>query len=274
MSLILASVLSLNAEDMLARRRRQGEDGGELRINSPRKKTEEEVPTPKNGSAPVGKGSIFVKLPDNIEEQMNRHRNDRQRMREAMLGFPAILPTNSVENTDRNKNDDADDDDVEDEDDDDDDLIRRPTFSTERTSTRRTNSHPQLARQNGEVRQSDPEVGVEHVASTTSLTTKAATTTPRIATSGLDETPWDVPPKSVDKSVDKSDGGFSRKEPTSSRSVWSIAWEAHVYFSGTLFVLLAIYCSVNILRLHTFSRFVFFTQSVAFHLQALCYYIY
>ena len=38
------------------------------------------------------------------------------------------------------------------------------------------------------------------------------------------------------------------------RSIWSLVWEAHVYFSGTLFVLLAIYCTVNILRLHTFSR--------------------
>ena len=35
---------------------------------------------------------------------------------------------------------------------------------------------------------------------------------------------------------------------------WAIAWQAHVYFSGTLFVLLAIYCSVNIARIHSFSR--------------------
>ena len=41
---------------------------------------------------------------------------------------------------------------------------------------------------------------------------------------------------------------------TKERSIWALVWEAHVYFSGTLFVLLAIYCSVNILRLHTFSR--------------------
>ena len=38
------------------------------------------------------------------------------------------------------------------------------------------------------------------------------------------------------------------------RSIWALVWEAHVYFSGTLFVLLAVYCTVNILRLHTFSR--------------------
>ena len=43
-------------------------------------------------------------------------------------------------------------------------------------------------------------------------------------------------------------------KPTATRSLWEVAWEAHKYFSGTLFVLLAIYCSVNILRLHTFSR--------------------
>jgi hypothetical protein len=82
------------------------------------------------------------------------------------------------------------------------------------------------------------------------IATRGQTTTPRIATSGLDESSWDVAPKSADK----SDDGIARKEPTGSRSVWSIAWEAHIYFSGTLFVLLAIYCSVNILRLHTFSR--------------------
>ena len=38
------------------------------------------------------------------------------------------------------------------------------------------------------------------------------------------------------------------------RSMWSVAWQAHIYFSGTLFILLAIYCTVNVCRLHTFSR--------------------
>ena len=38
------------------------------------------------------------------------------------------------------------------------------------------------------------------------------------------------------------------------RSLWSVAWQAHIYFAGTLFILLAIYCSVNVCRLHTFSR--------------------
>ncbi len=48
--------------------------------------------------------------------------------------------------------------------------------------------------------------------------------------------------------------GGDDSDDDDSRSFWSIAWEAHVYFSGTLFVLLAAYCTVNILRLHTFSR--------------------
>ena len=39
-----------------------------------------------------------------------------------------------------------------------------------------------------------------------------------------------------------------------SRSLWSVAWQAHIYFAGTLFILLAIYCTVNVARLHTFSR--------------------
>jgi len=38
------------------------------------------------------------------------------------------------------------------------------------------------------------------------------------------------------------------------RNIWSLAWQAHIYFSGTLFILLAIYCTVNVCRLHTFSR--------------------
>ena len=261
--------MSLSADDLLEmanfRRRRQGEDDQsskkfdneeKFRINSPRKRQEEQ----NLRNATSNKGSILVKLPDNIEEQMNRHKNDRQRMREAMLGFPAIFPTSSAENVDNklNKHDNEDDDDDIDDDEDDDeiDVRRRPTFSTEKTSTtpRRTNSHPQQTRQNGgEARQSDAEIG--EITSTTTSTTRLVTTTPRIVTSGLDETPWDVPPKNSDKTVDKNDDSLSRREPTSSRSVWSIAWEAHVYFSGTLFVLLAIYCSVNILRLHTFSRY-------------------
>ena len=46
-------------------------------------------------------------------------------------------------------------------------------------------------------------------------------------------------------------------KPTATRSLWEVAWEAHKYFSGTLFVLLAIYCSVNILHLHTHYQVIF-----------------
>ena len=57
--------------------------------------------------------------------------------------------------------------------------------------------------------------------------------------------------KTGDVSREKVDDGQSKE---ASRGAWTIAWEAHVYFSGTLFVLLAAYCSINIARLHTFSR--------------------
>ena len=57
--------------------------------------------------------------------------------------------------------------------------------------------------------------------------------------------------KTGDVSRERVDDSQSEK---STRGAWTIAWEAHVYFSGTLFVLLAAYCSVNIARLHTFSR--------------------
>jgi hypothetical protein len=43
------------------------------------------------------------------------------------------------------------------------------------------------------------------------------------------------------------------EQTPSERSIWWLTWEAHVYFSGTLFILLALCCTVNILRLHTFS---------------------
>jgi len=215
-------VWSLSAQDLLAnfRRRREGENDDKkaeaeekLRINSPRRRQEEEMA--KNAAAAANKSSILVKLPENIEEQMNRHKNDRQRYREAILGFPAIYSTSSIENNREIDNDDVDDEDDEDLDE------KRPTIaSTEKPSTRRSNSnsHPQQTRQNGgEVRQSDSENVVEQIISTTTLTTKSAvTTTPRIATSGLDETSWDV----STKNADKSDDGFSRREPTSSRSVW------------------------------------------------------
>jgi hypothetical protein len=115
----------LSADELLAnlRRRRQGEDerrsadvDNKFSINSPRKKGGDE-PAKNASAAAGGKGSILIKLPDNIEEQMNRHRNDRQRMREAMLGFPAIFPTHSNENSADERSDD--DDDAEDDDDDD-----------------------------------------------------------------------------------------------------------------------------------------------------------
>ena len=67
--------------------------------------------------------------------------------------------------------------------------------------------------------------------------------------------------KNVHEGMDrKKTGDVSREKVDDSQSekstpgAWTIAWEAHVYFSGTLFVLLAAYCSVNIARLHTFSR--------------------
>ncbi|XP_023338915.1 uncharacterized protein LOC111709480 [Eurytemora carolleeae] len=39
-----------------------------------------------------------------------------------------------------------------------------------------------------------------------------------------------------------------------SKSMWSMAWQAHIYFSGVLFVLLALYCTISICRLNLFSR--------------------
>ena len=67
----------------------------------------------------------------------------------------------------------------------------------------------------------------------------------------MQESPPPPPSSSDPESGDSDDPGRKAEE---GRSFWSLAWEAHVYFSGTLFVLLAAYCAVNLLRLHTFSR--------------------
>ena len=58
-------------------------------------------------------------------------------------------------------------------------------------------------------------------------------------------------PKSVEKAPEQNPVTPGSR---SLWSLWSVAWQAHIYFSGTLFILLAIYCTVNVCRLHTFSR--------------------
>ena len=58
------------------------------------------------------------------------------------------------------------------------------------------------------------------------------------------------PPPAAPKNPQPESGDAKEGE------AWAIAWQAHVYFSGTLFVLLAIYCGVNIARIHSFSRLV------------------
>jgi len=70
----------------------------------------------------------------------------------------------------------------------------------------------------------------------------------------------DLLPKLIANAKEKSKSNDRMKVPEQNpmdpngRSLWSVAWQAHIYFSGTLFVLLAIYCTVNVCRLHTFSR--------------------
>jgi len=70
----------------------------------------------------------------------------------------------------------------------------------------------------------------------------------------------DLIPKITENAKENSDVNTKMKVPEQNpldpnrRSLWKVAWQAHIYFSGTLFVLLAIYCTVNVCRLHTFSR--------------------
>ena len=65
-----------------------------------------------------------------------------------------------------------------------------------------------------------------------------------------------LPNLAKDKNKNNDGAKVPEQNPvdTGSRSLWSVAWQAHIYFSGTLFILLAIYCTVNVCRLHTFSR--------------------
>ena len=67
----------------------------------------------------------------------------------------------------------------------------------------------------------------------------------------------DLLPKLTKDTSDKTHDKVPEQNPVpepGTRSLWSVAWQAHIYFSGTLFILLAIYCTVNVCRLHTFSR--------------------
>lgn len=164
---------------------------------------------------------IHIKLPDNISEQMAKGQRERSRLRDAFLGFPALEPDPSMTST----------------------SITEPSVPESPENHQESSdedsfkiSHPKQPRtwvEENDVQFEITETPFEDLKSSTR-------STPRTTLAVQDQA---------------EDQEVSRSIPTSEvRSLWAIAWEAHVYFSGTLFVLLAIYCSVNILRLHTFSR--------------------
>jgi hypothetical protein len=207
----------MNAQDLLAnRKRREGEEEvaakkGEaeekLRINNPRKKLEDEARA-NQANQSASTREIFVKLPQNIGQMMPQS-NDRQRMREAMLGFPPMPMPNSNESqepTDKKADQARENDD-----------LRTTTPSTENRSPsgRRKNTHPQQTRQNLKQGESDwTDQPASTVTQGTEKTTYAQTT--RISNPDFEGAVWD----GANKVSDKSDDGFSKKEPTNSRSVW------------------------------------------------------
>lgn len=158
---------------------------------------------------------IHIRLPDNISEQMARGHRERSRLRDAILGFPLLEDEDEGAVTE--------------------DVVTTEPSSPSTTTTFEFESsgkidHPQ-----------QPHSWNREESSGTSTTEESRYT-----------------PSSVDTTRHTTIGvgiGVGQAVPKSGhRTVWAIAWEAHIYFSGTLFVLLAIYCSVNIMRLHTFSR--------------------
>ena len=68
---------------------------------------------------------------------------------------------------------------------------------------------------------------------TTVSTTEPTSPGPPAPEVHRDEAPYLEKEESVDRA----------EVPRSDRSFWSIAWEAHVYFAGTLFALMAVYCT-------------------------------
>lgn len=198
-------VWAVNAKDLLAnRKRRQGEEEvtktseEKLRINIPRKKVDDEPMAKLNQSTPTRE--IFVRLPQNIGQMMPMPQsNDRQRIREAMLGFPPMTVPNSNEPQDpRDKMGDLP------------EETTTPSIENRSPSGRRKNTHPQQAKQNG--RDLD---FPDQTLSTILQGTEKTTTTQAIRNSNFID--FEGP---VNKIANKSDEGFSKKEPTISRSVW------------------------------------------------------
>ena len=107
-----------------------------------------------------------------------------------------------------------------------------------------------------------PSENIDAILSGTTTTTKPATkrvvtTTKRPTTTITKKIPTSSPSATTAKTTTNrynDDIGVKMDEKEQKSGFWQLAWEAHVYFSGTLFVLLSIYCTVNIMRIHTFSR--------------------
>ncbi len=208
----------INAEELIKKlHRNRREDPDKFSINSPR--DEDNGDNNNNGERRGGKrkkkkkntngSDIHIMLPDNISEQMAKGQKERNRLRDVFLGFPQL---------ENEKSDPA-------------------LTSTVQTSTEAEQedlsmiSHPKQSR--GGWEEESPNRNGYH--QSTSITSTESTTSVYYRSSNPTKAPKnadDVETETIPKT----------------RSNWAIAWEAHVYFSGTLFVLLAIYCSVNILR--------------------------
>ncbi len=182
-----------------------------LRINNPRKKLEDEAARANQANQSTPTREIFVKLPQNIGQMMPQS-NDRQRMREAMLGFPPMPMPNSNESqepADKKVDLGRDHDDL---------RTTTPATENRAQSGRRKNTHPQQTRQNGwDFKNGESDVTDQAVSTVTQGTEKTTSTqTTRSSTLDFEGAVWD----GANKVADKSDEGFSKKEPTSSRSVW------------------------------------------------------
>ena len=197
---------------------------GSFRINSPRRSDKPDSPEepPQNpGLAENQKQSdyIAVKLPADIFKHLGKHYgpDDKKQVQSQILGIPDS-------HLDQINFGDSDEDEVNEA------IKQYPEQVSLKTSTSTTTSRPQ----EGNVHDSYQSHREQEYYSKEDLIQKQVKDTKK------ENTQMKLPEH--------------KPVAPGQRSMWSVAWQAHIYFSGTLFILLAIYCTVNVCRLHTFSR--------------------
>ena len=200
---------------------------GTFRINSPRLPDSDQVedPFPAGPPPPPGKKSvannkndfISVKLPDDIMQHLGKQygAGGNDHVQKQILGIPSDHLETLNFNENKNKHSES-----------------RTTSATTTTSTTTADTVNSKTHKKQDFHESYQTNQQEYY------------------------NKKDFLPKLSKKTKDIAGVKTPEQNPveSSNRSLWSVAWQAHIWFSGSLFLLLAIYCTVNVCRLHTFSR--------------------